>query len=288
MGCIVVTGAGGFLGRAVRRVLEARGQECIAVDWRAAQAPWERALAEAMRRAGPGAVCLHLAGMADASACRQDPGAAFAANVTLAWTVLAAMEQAGATRIVLPSTAYVYGEHADVDLDESMPLAPRSVYAHTKATAEALVANWARATGGQAVRARLSNLYGPGMTDRTVLGRLASQLRNRAPVSLRDLSPVRDFLWLDDAATALADLCTVALDPGQTLTVNVSTGKGASVGDAVRLGLELTGRSLEAPETPPGPPSSRLVLDNAALAAATGFVPSTELRQGLRALLHSE
>jgi nucleoside-diphosphate-sugar epimerase len=138
------------------------------------------------------------------------------------------------------------------------------------------------AAGGAAVR--LANLYGPGMAANNVLSDVLQQLGGAGPVRIRDAAPVRDFLWVGDAAAGLA---AVAL--GEPAGIyNLGSEHGTSIGELVRLLLEAAeeeGREIVA--TAPADRPSTLVLDIAATEAAFGWRPQTSLASGLRMLLKS-
>ncbi|WP_019809329.1 NAD-dependent epimerase/dehydratase family protein, partial [Saccharomonospora halophila] len=128
--------------------------------------------------------------------------------------LLAAMYEAGVSRLVLASSMVVYGEgryvcpehgdvepaprsRADVDagvydprcpgcgeipesrpIGEDAPLRPRSVYAATKLAQEHLAAAWARQTGGTVWALRYHNVYGSRMPSDTPYAGVASLFRS--------------------------------------------------------------------------------------------------------------
>ena len=156
-------------------------------------------------------------------------------------TLLAAMEVAGTSRLVVASSMVVYGEGAyrgpsgitrpaprriaDLDagvfdprddtgailvpelISEDAPLDPRNVYAITKLTQEYLATSWARSTGGTAVALRYHNVYGPGMPQNTPYAGVASLFRSslqrgEAPRVFEDGAQRRDFVHVRDIASA--------------------------------------------------------------------------------------
>src|SRR5256714_6133810 len=81
---------------------------------------------------------LHLAGMAVPTQASADPVAAVRLNVLGTATVLTALEQHPKTRLVLASSAEVYGEPVRVPVDEVAPVRPSNAYAPRQVAAEAL------------------------------------------------------------------------------------------------------------------------------------------------------
>lgn len=304
----VVTGATGFLGRAVVRALLERGVTVAALTGRSGCAFPEGVRCYRRDESGgvPGAfawageavhsVCIHLAGMADAGRCAEDPDRAFRANVALVWTMLDAARAHGVRGMVMPSSAMVYGRGTDTPFTEDAPLRPGGVYAATKVAAESMALGFGRAGGTAVVVPRLSNVYGPGMSPRTAIGRLCGQLLAGEPARLERLDPVRDFLFVDDAAEALARLALLAArstqlaqaarEPEFPLVVNVSSGRGASLGEVMRCALDIAGRGSEMPPlSPVQGEADVLLLDNGRLVALTGFAPAVDLCTGLGRML---
>lgn len=312
-GRAVVFGACGFLGREVTRLLLSQGAQVLGIDTR----PWPGALPAGYVHNAEGASNLptalaqgrqflaqrrldvpeldgaagffHLAGLADAGACQRDPELAQRLNVDLVSLALDALAaQEGPPRVfVFPSTGIVYGDALARPAREDDPALPAAAYARSKIEAEGLVRARCKSGSLRGAIARLSNLYGPGGGENTVLGRILAQARRGEPLQVWDESPVRDFLFVSDAAEGLLRLGLAALGqgmPGQgTLTANLSTGQGVCVGELIDLCTELfhTSRLPQEREPDPAKPVSSLVLDNSRLKTLTGWSPATGLRQGL-------
>jgi UDP-glucose 4-epimerase len=67
----------------------------------------------------------------------------------------------GARRVVLASTAGVYGDPALVGTPEEAPIAPLSPYGASKAAAETYMSLFRRLHGVSTLSLRLANVYGP-------------------------------------------------------------------------------------------------------------------------------
>ena len=132
-------------------------------------------------------------------------------------------------------------------VSEDAPLDPRNTYAASKVAQEHLAAVWARETGGRAVSLRLHNVYGPGMPRDTPYAGVAAIFvsaleRGEAPRVFEDGGQRRDFVHVDDVASAFGTALTAALgadplgpDPlGRHSTFNVGSGVVSTVGDMAR------------------------------------------------------
>jgi UDP-glucose 4-epimerase len=273
---ITVTGASGFLGSTVVRRALAAGLDVVPVARRmldgaaAARAVVIPSYADLAPRSA-GDVLLHLAESPLASPVREGP----LSTVELVKRLLDRPWR----HVVYASSAAVYGDAQPHPRRETEEPAPASDYARAKLACEALVL----AAGGTALRC--SNLYGPGLARQSVLGDILSQLGREGPVRLRDLSPVRDFLYVDDAADAFLAAAT-QLHAG---AFNVGAGVGTNVETLARKLLAAAGepdRAIVAGE--PQGRASTLILDPALWMSTSGWRPETGLDEGLEKLVRSQ
>ena len=182
-------------------------------------------------------------------------------------------------RIVYASSAAVYGDQVSRPRKASEPVAPRAVYARWKSQGEEIV----RKRGG--IVARLSNMYGPGMASNNVISDILRQLKEIGPVTVRDVTRVRDYIHVDDAAGAIARM-TAAGNDGSIF--NVGTGEGISVGDLAREILTIAGQEIRDTRvgSPPSQPSW-LILDIDETRKALNWQPNISLGAGLRPLVEA-
>lgn len=123
---------------------------------------------------------------------------------------------------------------------EDAPLDPRNVYAATKAHGEALLAAWARQTGGSATALRFHNVYGPGMPRDTPYAGVAALFRSavergEAPTVLEDGQQRRDFVHVADVARAVAAAVAVPQATGQVTPLNVGSGVVTTIGEMAQV-----------------------------------------------------
>jgi nucleoside-diphosphate-sugar epimerase len=94
--------------------------------------------------------------------------------------------------------------------------------------------------------------------------------------------PVRDYLWVDDAAAGLVSLAAARRGGAFNLGTGVGTSVGELAGKALACAGE-TGRAVEASDAAGQP--SYLVLDIADTTAQAGWSPRVALDDGLRRLM---
>lgn len=156
---VLVTGAGGMLGRDVVRAAQAAGYEAIGLARAALDITDEAAVDVAVADARADAI-VNCAAWTDVDGAEDDPDGARAVNADGAGALARAAARAGA-RLVHVSTDYVFDGARAADgpaYVESDATSPRSVYGATKLAGEQAVA----AVGGSHAIVRSSWLFGVG------------------------------------------------------------------------------------------------------------------------------
>lgn len=233
---ILVTGAGGFVGRHLLPVLARRFPDATIAS-AAFEITDPAAVGAAVRQAAPDA-CIHLAAIAAIPAARQDPQHAWTVNLH------GTLHLADAIRAEAPDCLLVYASSADAygasfrnaeALAEDAPLAPLNIYGATKAAAD-LALGAMSAAGLRVVRVRPFNHTGAGQSEDFVAPAFARQLaliaagRQPPVMQVGDLSPMRDFLDVRDVCAGYA-ACIVAaelLPPG--VIINLASGVPRRIG----------------------------------------------------------
>jgi nucleoside-diphosphate-sugar epimerase len=273
---ILVTGAGGFLGRPLVAALRSAGHDAAPLDGDVT----DRAT---FAKAGKADVAFHLAAQSNVPLSVKDPAGTWKANVDGTLQVLEWARRDGVGRVVVISSSHVYGRPLRSPIDEEHPLAPRSPYGASKMAAEALAQSYHATYGVGTVVVRPFNIYGPGQSPGFLVPDILGQLRAGGALVLGDPKPVRDYTFLDDAVRFLVACATAGGAAGEAL--NLGSGKGRSVEEVVAAAVRASGSSLK-PTFDPGRfranESGAVVADVAKAKRLLGWAPQVGLEDGLR------
>jgi UDP-glucose 4-epimerase len=250
---ILVTGAHGFIGRHIARDLARRGNEVLGIGhgswdkgerlrWGIRQWFESDVALDALREAGAvfDAV-VHCAGSGSVSASASDPHGCFQRTVA---STAAALEFARLgkhqARVVLLSSAAVYGRQGESRIDETEPTAPISTYGFHKATAEQLARGYATTFRVPVAVLRLFSVYGPGLR-KQLLWDACRKLTAAKPSFSGTGSETRDWVHVEDVAA----LVTLAIDRAaeDCPVVNGGTGDAVSISDVVERLADALGTS---------------------------------------------
>lgn len=154
---------------------------------------------------------VHCAGGSAVSESYASPLADFHRSVSTTAALLEHVRnQSGArARVVLTSSAAVYGDQGDVDLTETSTRSPVSPYGFNKLSAENLCDSYARFFGVDVSVVRLFSVYGEGLRKQLLWDALNKLSRGESEF-FGTGNELRDWIHVEDAATLL---CAAALAP---------------------------------------------------------------------------
>lgn len=174
---------------------------------------------------------------------------------------------------------------------EDLPSRPSSVYASTKLMQEHLVAQAAAVHGWRTRILRFQNVYGDGQSLSNpytgVLSIFTRQIAEGRRLNIyEDGRIVRDFVYVDDVAEALARCADPALPAG--LLANIGSGEPTTIMQVGQMLLELLGadpRSLDVTGDFRVGDIRHATADISRARDLLGWTPKTPLREGLRRLV---
>lgn len=231
----LVTGAEGFVGRHLTTHLEANGDTVVGVDRAGGPDLLDAAgIRELILDARPDAV-YHLGGYSDVGGSWSAPHDTFRVNADGTLNVLLASVEAQVGRVLVISSADVYGRVTlgELPLTEESPLRPVSPYAASKIAADYLALQAWLGYRLEVMRVRAFNHLGPGQTNRFVAPALAerialNELEGREVVPVGNLTPRRDFTDVRDVVRAYRLLVEHG-EPGEAY--NVCTGTDLAISE---------------------------------------------------------
>lgn len=216
-----VTGATGFVGAHVARLLVEQGARVVCLQRDAVKsnsldlfdlrrrvtvingsiedfALMERVITEYEIEA-----VFHLAAQAIVGAANRSPLSTFEANIRGTYFLLEACRRSDTVKsVVVASSDKAYGSHDNLPYSEDYPLLGLFPYDASKACTDILARSFAHTYKTPVAVSRFANIYGPGDMNlsRIIPGTILSVLRGEAPIIRSDGTPVREFVYVDDVA----------------------------------------------------------------------------------------
>jgi UDP-glucose 4-epimerase len=315
---VVVTGGAGFIGSHTVDLLVERGHRVVVLDdfrtgKRANLARWAdpkhrldgadpaveilavdiseglfAPLAAITAAHGPVERIVHLAAQVSVVASLANPLVDVHVNYRGTVQVL---EYARATRVkkvVLASSAAIYGDVTEMPVREDAEQHPVSPYGIDKLASEHMLWCYSAVHGVPTTALRFFNVYGPRQDPSSPYSGVISIFADRARAG-KDLTifgdgeQTRDFVYVADVARAL---CAALEDRGDRAVVNIGTGREISVNQLAEVVVRLCGgtsRILHAPTR-----AGEILRSLAAVERAEqvlGFRAVTALEDGLRETL---
>lgn len=294
---IVVTGGAGFLGRAVIRVLAARGvpAERIFVPRRAEfDLTTESAVVAMYDRFRPDVV-IHLAAEVGGIGANQEhPGRFFFANMAMGLHLVEHARRRGIAKFVHTGTVCAYPKHCPVpfredDLWNGYPEETNAPYGVAKKAIFVMLDGYRREYGLNSAVALPVNLYGPGDNFDPRSSHVIPALIRKCEEARRRNDPevvcwgtgvaTREFLYVDDAAEGIVRAAEVMDEP---LPINLGGGIEVPIRDLVgqiAAVCDYRGRIVWDDTRPDGQP--RRALDISRARSLLGWEPRQDFTAGL-------
>ena len=186
----------------------------------------------------------HLAALTTVPTAIRAPLATFESNIKGTWTVFEAARNAPlVSRVLFASSDKAYGTQDSLPYHEGMALLANHPYDVSKACGEMLARTYHHTYNLPVAITRCANIYGGGDLNfnRVVPGAIRAALLGERPVIRSDGSPLRDYLFVQDAVNAYITLAEHMDDPhihGQAFNFGIDDPK--SVLEMTRLILSLS------------------------------------------------
>jgi UDP-glucose-4-epimerase GalE len=292
---VLVVGGAGYIGSHVARAISEHGGTPVVLDdfstghreavrrLRVVECALEdtRALDAALAELRPRAI-LHLAGRIRVEESVLDPARYFASIAGNTLRLLDAACRHGVKHFVYSSSAAVYRAGGNA-LKESAPIGPANPYGEAKAMVEAMLPHFARAYGLGWVALRYFNAAGAHpdgtigewhepethlipLALRAASGRLAKLHLYGTDWSTPDGTCVRDYVHVCDLADGHRRALDYLAGGGESRALNLGSGHGHSVREAIAAVERVTGGKIAVEESPRRAGDQRVLVADASAA----------------------
>jgi UDP-glucose 4-epimerase len=292
---ILITGGAGFIGSHLTRHFAEQAEVTVLDDLRSGYARnldgvrcrfLQGSILDnvALKQAIAGAEeVYHLAAMISVPESVAKPAECAKLNTEGTQRVLDAALNAGVRKVVLASSAAIYGDNPTVPKLESMTPEPKSPYAETKLAGEKLLAQYTRAHGLGTTSLRFFNVFGPQQDPRSAYAAavpifIAKALRDE-PIGIHgDGGQTRDFIHVADIVGALA---YAGDSKDMSGTYNVGYGQSQSILALAQEIIRLTGSKSTIEHLPSRAGDVRHSLASTARLLSAGWKPQSTVSLGL-------
>ena len=255
MGRILITGGAGFIGHNTALIALEKGHDVVIIDNLStgllsnAQLVVEaggvfidsdiRNGIEISKAVKDVDAIIHLAAQVSVPASFEDSDENYSVNVHGTELLLEQAKRSGIKRIVMASSAAVYGNVNQLPLVESSAGDVQSPYAESKYENEAQILG-ARVDGMETLALRFFNVYGPrqnpnGAYAAVIPKFISLMVDGKSPTIFGDGSQTRDFVHVKDVAELLLMICTIEWTEELSHVYNVATQTKVSLLDLVEL-----------------------------------------------------
>lgn len=301
---VLVTGADGFIGSHLTELLVANGYQVIALSQYNSFNDWgwlEDINCKEQVEVLTGDIrdphyckhitkevdiIFHLAALIAIPYSYVAPDSYVDTNIKGTLNICQAAKENGNIRVIHTSTSEVYGTAQYVPIDEKHPLQPQSPYSATKIAADAMAMSFYNAFELPVTIARPFNTYGPRQSARAVIPTIITQIANgMKEIKLGDVSPTRDFNYVEDTCRGFIALAESDKTIGET--INIGSNYEISVGDTLNIIKKLMSSDVQfiTDEQRIRPEKSevfRLWCNNKKIEKLTGFKSQVDIHEGLQ------
>ncbi len=185
----------------------------------------------------------HLAAQAIVGVANRSPISTFETNIRGTYMLLEACRLVPTVkRVVVASSDKAYGSHQELPYTEEHPLHGLYPYDASKACTDIIARSFALSYQLPVAVSRFANIYGPGDLNlsRIVPGTLLSLLRGEAPIIRSDGTPIREFVHVEDVARGYL-LLAEQIDQTRGEAFNFGADSPISILDFVNLMIRVAG-----------------------------------------------
>jgi nucleoside-diphosphate-sugar epimerase len=236
-------------------------------------------------------VVFHQAAIVSVPYSVEHPQETLDVNLRGTLNVLEAARAAGIRRVVMASSAAVYGEDPALPKREDMLPSPIAPYGLEKLASEHYLAMWTKLFGLETVALRYFNVFGPRQDPSSpysgVISIFADRILRGSPITIfGDGEQFRDFVYV--ANVAEANLLAATHPAASGRVYNVGCGTRTSLNELARMLARICGRDVEPTYAAPRAGDIRASLADISRARSElSYEPRIGVEDGLRSLVGS-
>ena len=182
------------------------------------------------------------------------------------------------SKLIYASSVAIYGDLSEIPHSPSEKLNIINTYSKSKFECEKLVLQ----AGG--VVARLSNIYGPGMSKKNIISDILKQIKVKGidSINIIDGSPIRDMIHISDVTSCLLSMTKIQ----KKGIYNIATGTSISMKDLALMILKVANfEEYKLMELKHNKTTSCISLDISNTKKTFAWSPSISLQDGLKELV---
>jgi NAD dependent epimerase/dehydratase len=231
-------------------------------------------------------VIFHLAALIAIPFSYVSPDSYVETNIKGTLNICQAAKENGISRLIHTSTSEVYGTAQYVPIDEKHPLQAQSPYSATKIAADAMAMSFFNSFDLPVTIARPFNTYGPRQSARAIIPTIITQIATgKKEIKLGDVSPTRDFNYVEDCCRAFIMLAESEKTIGET--INIGSNTEISISNTLKLIKELMSSDVtfindQQRNRPEKSEVYRLWCDNKKINKLVGYKPQINIRDVLK------
>lgn len=229
----------------------------------------------------------HLAALTSVSESMAKPNECNEINTFGTRVLLEESAQAGVKKLVLSSSAAIYGDNPVVPKVETLPVEPKSPYAITKLEGEVYCQRFTDEGWLPTVSLRYFNVFGPRQDPKSQYAAAVPIFIDRAvknlPITIYgDGEQTRDFIFVQDIVAANVFFATQSKAAG---VFNVAYGQKITIKELAQKIVALTGSQSEIKHAPERVGDVKHSLAAIGKLRAAGFSPTSNFADGLAATI---
>ncbi|MDC1124534.1 SDR family NAD(P)-dependent oxidoreductase [Pelagibacteraceae bacterium] len=177
---------------------------------------------------------LHLAALIGIPYSYHAPKSYLETNVIGTYNILNASKINNISKTIITSTSEVYGTAQSIPISENHSLNAQSPYAASKTGADQLALSFHRSYKLPVTIIRPFNTFGPRQSARAIIPTIITQiLNNNGNIKLGNLSPTRDFTFVEDTADSFIQSLKSNKIVGET--INIGNNFEISIKDIIKI-----------------------------------------------------